>query len=59
MNTRDEVLTILLLALVGALTGLAIHGGWFDYNAAVGASIGAALGVLITRRTPHGRSPGR
>lgn len=49
MTTGEEILSVVLLALIGALTGLAIHGGWFDYNAAIGASIGAAIGLLIIR----------
>lgn len=49
MTTREEILAVVLLALDGALTGLAVHGGWFDYNAAIGASIGAAVGLLVVR----------
>lgn len=58
MTTKEEMLAVLLLALIGGLTGLAIHGGWFDYNAAIGASIGAAIGLLVIRFS-HDATPKR
>ena len=51
MDTKDRILAVALVAFVGALTAVAIHGGWFDYDAAIGASIGAALGLLLTHFT--------
>jgi len=55
MSNRDVLLAGVLLAMVIALTVVALLGGWFNYNAAVGGAIGAGVGLLISRR-PSRRS---
>jgi membrane associated rhomboid family serine protease len=55
VNGRDRILAVVLLTVVIALTVPSLLGGWFDYNAAIGGAVGAALGLLISRR-PRQRS---
>lgn len=50
LSWKDRILTAILLATVFSLTAFALADGWFNYNAAVGGAIGAALGLWITRR---------
>ena len=52
MTTREKVLAVVLLTVTGALAAIALDGGWFAHDAAVGAGVGAAIGLLATQFSP-------